>query len=646
LSIALATDALTSFDPVVFVDLAAATEGSDIAPAVAAALGIASAADPIAALVDRLGEADAFVVLDNLEQVRGAAHAVASLTSRLPSLKVVATSRSPLRLAAEREHRVQPLAMEDARQLFVTRAQTQVDHVGQGEVGSLDRICAKLDCLPLALELAAARVRLLALDALEQRLERYGFAALGRGSADTPERHQSLGATIAWSVDLLDPDVRHVYECLGCFQGGATLDAIETVVQPGDPIALLDALDLLVDASLLPAPDLHGPVPRFRLLETIRQDAAGRAEARPDALALHRRHAEHFAGVFARGARVGIEELANLRVAFTLLLDTGDPEAAARLAISGRRVWFDAGALTEMRELYSRILDLPIDPLTRARAAILAGSLGYVIGRLRDTEQLEDAIATLREAGDFDPIAINAFCYLGSMALDRGAITEANTWAAQAIEWAQRSHDVEGESIALDFSAYVARNARDFQRAADLMAQAVEIARGRAAPADLSQRLSSLSFAMGAVGAHEAARTAALEALELARGAGARPSERDALVALGEAVLPTNARAAIGHLARAVATSVELGQEALEELTRFARALKVGGDTEHAALITGVALARQRASAVDDPEGAEIRAELEGQLDPAGVARGTALEPQGLVRVVTEVLSGLATQET
>jgi tetratricopeptide (TPR) repeat protein len=343
--------------------------------------------------------------------------------------------------------------------------------------------------------------------------------------------------------------------------------------------------------------------------------------------------------VFQRGGRLSVDDLPNLRTAVSRLLDAGDAEAAVMLAITARRVWFDAGALTEMRDLYARLVDLPVHHLTRARTAILAGSLAYLIGGLRDTQQLESAIATLRAADDFDPIAINAFCYLGAMAMDRGELVNADRWASQALEWARRSADIDGESMALDFSAYLARNRGDFERAADLMSRAVEIARGHAAPADLAQRLASLSLAMSSTDANAAAERTALEALQLARAARARPSERDALMALGEVLGRADPRDAIVHLGRAVVMSHELGQEGIEELTRFAKALMLSGDTERAALITGAASARQVAAAIDDPECAKIRADLEARLDRAALAKGALLEPQAVLDVVADALS-------
>src|SRR5262249_11730893 len=145
-------------------------------------------------------------------------------------------------------------------------------------------------------------------------------------------------------------------------------------------------------------------------------------------------------------------------------------EAAAGLAIDGRRVWFDTGALEELRDVHARLEALVADPLLRARSTILVASLSYFISGAPYPERLGAAISTLRDAGEFDPIAINGFCYLGSMALDSGDAEEADRRGAQAVEWAQRSRDSRGESMALDFRAYVARNRGDGRRAAELMA--------------------------------------------------------------------------------------------------------------------------------------------------------------------------------
>jgi tetratricopeptide (TPR) repeat protein len=195
--------------------------------------------------------------------------------------------------------------------------------------------------------------------------------------------------------------------------------------------------------------------------------------------------------------------------------------------------------------------------------------------------------------------------------------------------------------MALDFRAFVARNRGDSERAAELMTRAVEIARNHAAPPVLSHRLASLSFALSAIGADAAAERTATEALELARAAAARPSERDALVALGEALRRDDPVAAVASLTRAATMSFELGQEGIEELTRLARALADAGDVERAALLAGAAAARRVAAAVDDPECAAILSDLEARFDADVVALGATLDQRAVVAVVAEAAANV-----
>ena len=641
LAVAVATEALAVGDLVVFVDLATATDAEAVATSLAATLQLDPGGDAVASIAGHLEGRRTLAVLDNLEQVRGAAHAVGDLLARVPSLSVLATSRSALRLAVEHEQRVRPLAIDDARALFLSRAQVDRTDLAHIEADpSLTRLCSRLDCLPLAIELAAARARLLPLPALEAQLDRLGLAALGRGQADAPERHQTLDATVAWSVDLLGTVAAEVYDVLGCFAGGASLEAVEAVAGVTDPTQLLDALDLLIDVSLVPPPDLSARLPRFRMLETIRQHATRRAEARSDVASLHQRHFDHYAHAAHRGGVIDVDDLPNVRLAVDRALAGGRAEEAADLVIEARRLWFDTGALTEFRELSSRILESELAVLTRSRMDILFASFAYLIDGSEETERLLSAIATLRAAGSRDPLAINAFCYLGSMALDRGDPAAADAYGSEAVEWAS-GVDLQGESMALDFRAYVARRQGDAARAAEILGRAVELAR-EDPPAALAQRLASFALALCAAGAFDDALAPATESLRIAREIDARPSERDALVALGEAVRPTDPAAAVAHLTHAVAMTFELGQEGIEELTRLARALFDHGDARVAALVAGVVTARRTAKGLDDPEGEAIMAELSAQLDAATMAAGAALDRDAVDRLVRGLTTSTA----
>ena len=502
-------------------DLAAVDRGEAIVPALAAVLGLdpESGAEGIAV---HLADGKALAVLDNLEQVRSAAAPVGALLSEVPALTVVVTSRSPLHLAVENEHRVTPLPIDDARALFVERASvTGVVVDADVEDDALSRICGRLDCLPLALELAAARVRLLGLDALEERLDDHGLAALGRGRADAPERHQTLASTVRWSLDLMDPTSREVYEVLGCFVGGATLDAVEAVANLSDGTELLSALDTLVDASLVPPPELDGPTPRFRLLETVRHDASGRLAARADADVLYRRHAAHYANALGGNHAPTAADLPNVRLAVDRLVTLGDIQGAAALTVEGRHLWFDSGALDELRERYANLLERDLDPVELARVEILHECLAYVTDGSNDRQRLADAIETLRSHGSRDPVAINAFCYLGMMALDDEDVATAEDLGEQAVAWASGT-DPAGESMALDFLSHTALQRDDPAQAATYIARAVELARQHESSARLAQRLASLAKTNLAAANADAAQAAATEALELARSSASR----------------------------------------------------------------------------------------------------------------------------
>ncbi len=622
LAIAVAESALAGFGFVAFVDLAATTSPAEIVTAVATACGLEPNDDPARAITEWAGSMSMLIVLDNVEQIVGAADPIADLAARIPPLTVLVTSRVPLRLAAEVEHRLGPLEPDDARRIFTGRARALgVDlEIDPAARDAIHRICDRLDRLPLALELAAARVRVLALDALDAHLEHDGFTVLGRGRADTPARHQTLDATIAWSVDLLSDRARRLYEVLGCFVGGATVDAIQ-YVSALDLVDLLDTLDVLVDASLIPVPDLSGTTPRVQMLETIRTDAAARVARRADADELALRHARCFAEALHAANHVRIDDLPNVRLALRRLIDQRLHDAAADLAVDARNLFFDVGALREAIDWYRGLLALDLAPLARARVAILAGTFSFMVDELDGTEELLiEGVTLLRRTGERDPVAINAFCYLGMFALSRDDAPGADARAVEAVEWA-RDHDASGHSMALDFRAYVARQAGEHERSAELQAEAVALARQSEPAERLSQRLANLARAYSAIGAEDEARVHAREALDLAIACGSQPSQRDAYVAFGDAVRLTDGATAIGHLAQGALIALELGQRATEEIALLARAL-VDTDAATAALLAGAAKQRNEVGGRDDAGIVSILESFIDSVDPAEVQRG------------------------
>jgi predicted ATPase len=272
---------------------------------------LAGAGAPLQALAEQLGEGAWLLILDNLEQVTGAARDLDELLADCPGVVMLATSRTVLGLRAEREYPVPPLPLpaglpadaaglalpelmtSPAVALFVDRARAVRPGfaVTEGNAAAVVAICRRLDGLPLAIELAAARTRLLDPGALLDRLSR-SLDALGTGAVDMPERQQTLRATVAWSVGMLDDEERSLLETLAVFTGGWTIEAAAEVAGLEEDRAL-ELTEALARHSLVQL-DQAGPGPRMRMLETVREFVAERLAARPDAAEIQRRHADHY----------------------------------------------------------------------------------------------------------------------------------------------------------------------------------------------------------------------------------------------------------------------------------------------------------------------------------------------------------------
>ncbi|MGH9013784.1 MAG: ATP-binding protein [Acidimicrobiia bacterium] len=293
----------------VFVPLASISQADEVLPRIAAALGVAieGARLPIDAITEHLAEASCLLVLDNLEQVTDVAPELDQLLARCPGLVMLATSRTVLRLRAEREYAVstlmvpafserpplEELASLPAVQLFVDRAQAVRYDFALTDDNALAvaEICRRLDGLPLAIELAAARSRLLEPGSLLARLGS-SLDAIGPGPVDLPERQRTMRATVEWSVGLLDPAEQRMLAILSVFVDGWTVEAVAQVADVADDAAL-DRLDALAGHSLVSV-DVTDAGPRFRMLSSVRELAAELLAADADRASVERRHAEHF----------------------------------------------------------------------------------------------------------------------------------------------------------------------------------------------------------------------------------------------------------------------------------------------------------------------------------------------------------------
>ena len=405
-------------DGALFVSLASVSSPELVVSTIAEALEVREGGRPLAeSVTEHLGERRLLLVLDNFEQLLAAAPFVGDLLAAAPRIWILATSRAPLRLAAEREYPVPPfdvpdadlpfeaLVKTDALRLFAARAQAvdpdfALDGTSAPEVA---RVCSRLDGLPLAIELAAARAKLLEPAEILERLEREPHLP-GTGPRDAPARQQTLVATIQWSYDLLGPDERLAFARLGVFSGGCTLEAAEHVCD-----VTLESLATLVDNNLLRRRD-----GRFTMLETVRRFAVDRLED-AGATQVCRRHAEWLTelaeamveGTFAgEDATVWLDRIQpehdNIRAALTWSLEN-DPELALRLASSLRLFWEVRGHFSEgfrwIEEGLPRRAD--VAPEVRMRALSASGTIGFRIAKVDvSQERWEEALEIARELAD------------------------------------------------------------------------------------------------------------------------------------------------------------------------------------------------------------------------------------------------------
>jgi predicted ATPase/transcriptional regulator with XRE-family HTH domain len=570
-------------DGVAFVDLAPLSDARLVSATLARALGLQETGGRTARdlLVQHLRPRQVLLVLDTFEHLMGAAPLVAELLQECSQLALLTTSRTALQLRAERRLRIAPLDVPPAGQvslqevvgspsvrLFVERAHAVAPEfvLDSGNAVAVAEVCRRLDGIPLAIELAAARAALLQPAALLQRLERR-LPLLTRGAADLPERQQTLRQTLVWSHALLGPSEQLLFRCLAVFAGGATLDAIEAVSMLDD---VLEPLAALVDDSLIFKTLEADHEPRFGMLDSVLEFAEERLLESDEVEATRRRHATFFLEQAERSVAqlrgpdqfVWLERMdhdhANVRAAIDWLTEQNDLELALRLASATTWFWLRRAYFTDAQRLFSllsategqsgrlrasaliaaarlaalvgdwdaqarynaealRLFSELDDPPGIAGAVTDVGIAYWEQGRLEQAEvHLQDGLRRFRVLGDAAPIA-NALLPLACVFRDRGEFATARPLFMEALTLCRSVGDHVGAAHALNNLGWLELYAGQLDAARKLAEESLAIRRALALPHAAAVSLTLLGKIALMNGEFEVANVRFSESLPLLR---------------------------------------------------------------------------------------------------------------------------------
>ena len=537
LGLKVATDLLDDFaNGVCFVSLAPLSDPDLVIPSIVQTLGIQEAGErPLLDLLQAyLQEKRLLLVLDNFEQVLAAAPRVAELLAGCPELKILVTSRAVLHIRGEHEFSVAPLALPDlthlpesenlaqyaAVALFLERAQAvRPDfQVTPATSRAIAEICVRLDGLPLAIELAAARIKLLPPQTLLSRL-RHRLQVLTSGARNAPVRQQTLRNTLAWSYDLLDAGEQRLFRRLSVFAGGSTLEAVEGLFTAlGEvPTGVLDGVASLIDKSLLRQVEAEGEEPRLLMLATIREYGLEALEALGEMESTRRAHAAFY---LQQAERAELElggpqqaawlellerEHDNLRAALAWSLEQAGEEGtrgnecgreiALRLGGALRGFWRVHGQISEGRNFLERALAVRegSEAFVQAKALIATATLAYVQGEYERAESLcKESLALYRELEDLTGVA-HSLHELGLVSSTRGDIATARSLLAESLAIARAVDDEQLVAWALFHTGQVESSQGEYARARTLFEESLAIHRRLQNKRLIAQTLSQLA---------------------------------------------------------------------------------------------------------------------------------------------------------
>ncbi len=550
LALALAAEVAEAFaDGICFVDLAPLADHTLVAKAIAGALGVLeNPVEPLSETLKRvLAQREMLLLIDNYEHVIKAAPLVTQLLAAAPHLKALVTSRESLRLAGEQEYVVPPLSLpgpeevsvqqltaSEAGLLFVRRAQMALPHFEVNDMTApvIGQICTRLDGLPLAIELAAARCKLFTPQALLAQLggARDGspLRALAGGSRDGPPRQRTLRDSIAWSYHLLDADEQRLFARLAVFRGGRSLEAIEEVCAEGLALDVLDGLASLVDKNLVQQQERSGGEPRFVMLEMIHEYARERLKASGEEDVMRRRHAEYFVVLVERAEPefrlAGYEQwserleldLENIRAVLEWSLSGGDVTLGARLAGALCLFWYGNGYHVEGRrwtqQLLARLGEVPL--VYHPKFLLSAGHLAFLYGLDAGKPLFMRARDVSRKLADRLQMAW-ALALLGYTMLPEPQT--ATPIVEESLAIFRDLHHLPGIAQALNILGEIARFSGDDSRAQHLYEECLTVSQQTGERRRIVFMYNNLAFIALHQGEGEQARDLARQGLELAR---------------------------------------------------------------------------------------------------------------------------------
>ena len=676
LAIELAAKIIDEFPSGTFlVSLAQVADPRLVVSAIVSALGIIESPGKLIeqTLYDFLRTKRMLLLLDNFEQVVAAAPAVTALLGECPKLKILVTSREPLRVRGEHELAVPPLAVPNlahvpkskelllyaAVALFVQRTQAaRADFsITTDNAITVAEICSRLDGLPLALELAAARARVLSPESILLRLQNR-LELLRAGPRDLPPRQQTLRNTIAWSYDLLDGQDKRFFAYLSVFPGSFSLKAADEICAKLDHARedVLDQLTRLVEKSLLLSSQVESET-RFTMLATIREFAHECLVTRGESIAMERRFADFYLALAeeAESKLTGREqgdwlarldrEHNNLQAALQWAIENEEVHLSLRFASSLWYFWYIRGHWTEGRLWLTRVLSLSgaeIDPL-HAKTLRAAGVLASVQDDFSAAQSyLNESLTSFRQDGNTEGEAL-ALNSLGLTMIDHGELLSGKRLLDQSLALMKKSGDKWGTALVLNNLGVCARAKGENDKAIEFHNQSLELFRELEDKRHIARMLINLGIDSRDKAEYDESRKLLSESLSLSREVGEKLGVAESLSYLGSvARRQGDIERACRILRESLAMSVELGNKELtaECLCEFAGCALARGEAERATRLFSACKRLRNAGALHVPpayradrerEVAEARTALGEKRFAAEWAKGNAMELEDAV---------------